>query len=132
MFVTLHDHVIWFCGRPSTWRILNDLLNHDLLNFGSAWDQRLCASVLARPSRYIEYGVHPLPDDNAKFKFVKSLVERTVARHRIQLRAPDFACAPALRVIKVAEVSNGRLLQKYHVALDDFDLRECKLTQSFP
>jgi hypothetical protein len=37
----------------------------------------------------------------------------------VQLRSPDFAPAPKLEVLKVAEISNARLLQKYNHACDD-------------
>lgn len=88
---------------------------------------RLQASILPQQSRYSEYGLHNVPLDSPTGMFVCNLLESTVVPHRLELRAPDFAPAPRLRVRRVEKISNARLYDKYMTAVSDLEglYREC-------
>ena len=61
-----------------------------------------------------------LPTD-AKFLFASRLVQSSVARHRVQLGSDRYAPSPHLRVLRVEQIVNPRLLNRYLGGLEDLE-----------
>lgn len=83
--------------------------------------QLLQASLLPNPSRYLEYGLTELNDDDPMYGFATKLMLTTAAEHRKTLRCLDFAPAPRFRILKVERLLNARLLSKYRSACEDME-----------